>query len=83
MIRFTEPCSQCEETGEVSCKCRGEFHVCALPFSGPCPSCVGGTVPDDATVEAAAAGFVASLVSLRVGISNALIAAARHQQEGQ
>lgn len=54
---LSHSCPTCNGTGEVSCKCRGEFHACAPPFSGPCPDCVDG-YPKDRIERAAKAGAV-------------------------
>jgi hypothetical protein len=90
MIRFTEPCPQCEGTEILVCRTCGPDGCMDLPDcdSDPCPFCISGTIPDDATVEAAADALGAVLGSgpfetAKYRASLILIAAARHQQEGQ
>lgn len=63
MIRFSKPCDDCGGTGgaDTCVQCEtpwGDKRYCCSPESWaafkPCPSCVGGWLPDDDTVEAAA-----------------------------
>ena len=50
-FRRLATCPRCGGKGEKTCRCRGEFHVCVPPFSGPCPDCGGSGL---AGIEAAA-----------------------------
>lgn len=50
MIRFTKPCDKCEGTGKWKFGATEQAQYLAGQM--PCPSCVGGWLPDDDTVEA-------------------------------
>lgn len=89
MIRFTEPCPQCENWCFPPC----DKLRCTEAHRDPatCPSCVDGMVPDDATVKAAKLGamFLDLPDSLTLDEKNnrkvreSLIAAARHQKDSE
>lgn len=68
VVRLLKPCDECGGTGYEPIPDEPEFDV-----DVECPSCVGGWLPDDETVEAARkAGFY---------MRDALVAAARYQSE--
>lgn len=93
MIRFTKPCDECGGTDEVGVD--GRKSSALNPAQGPCPSCVSGMLPDDDTVEAAGKAVAAERLGThrepRWGDIDyyaptaraALVAAARHQKEGE
>lgn len=108
MIEFTKECPTCGGTGAQyagssaahSPECDGGSgcdRTCPIevPHWEPCPDCVGGWLPDDDTVEAAAKAVAAERLGThrepRWGDIDyyapttraALVAAARHQKENE
>lgn len=59
-VTDTIECGTCGGSGVIrkECKCRGEFHTCAPPFTDvKCPDCVNGRQPSRDVLERMARGI--------------------------